>query len=126
VLARVRGIEDGGWMTIVTERAEIEARAKVTERMRPLQVDGKAVHQVGLPWHWGYSAPYAGDSTNDLEPCPAIRTSRSRSPRRSRATCGRGAAVGVDGAPERRRAAEWPVAPDHDDPLAEAPQEVKQ
>ena len=34
VLARERGIEDGGWMTIVTERAEIEARAKVTDRMR--------------------------------------------------------------------------------------------
>ena len=27
VLARERGIEDGGWMTISTARAEIEARA---------------------------------------------------------------------------------------------------
>ena len=41
VLAAERGIEDGGWMTIETERAEIEARARVTERMRPLQIDGK-------------------------------------------------------------------------------------
>ena len=44
---RERGIEDGGWMTIVTERAEIEARAQVTDRMRPLRVDGRLVHQVG-------------------------------------------------------------------------------
>ena len=57
MLARERGIEDGGWMTIVTERAEIEARAQVTERMRPLRVDGRLVHQVALPWHWGYSGP---------------------------------------------------------------------
>ena len=54
VLAAERGIEDGGWMTIVTERAEIEARARVTERMRPLRIDGRDVHQVALPWHWGF------------------------------------------------------------------------
>src|SRR4051812_19883513 len=66
VIAAVRGIEDGGWMTIVTERAEIEARAKVTERIRPLTIDGQPVHQVALPWHWGYGAGTAGDATNDL------------------------------------------------------------
>ena len=66
VLARDRGIEDGGWMTIATERGEIEARALVTERMRPLRVDGRLVHQVGLPWHWGYAGAYPGDSANDL------------------------------------------------------------
>ena len=41
MLAAERGIEDGGWMVIETERAEIEARASVTERMRPLRVDGQ-------------------------------------------------------------------------------------
>jgi formate dehydrogenase major subunit len=66
VLARARGIQDGGWVTIVTARAEIEARALVTDRIRPLRVDGRLVHQVGLPWHWGYTGPCAGDSTNDL------------------------------------------------------------
>ena len=54
ILAAERGIEDGGWMVIVTERGEIEARAKVTERMRPLRVGGRLIHQVALPWHWGY------------------------------------------------------------------------
>jgi formate dehydrogenase major subunit len=66
LLARDRGIEDGGWMTIVSPRAKIEARAVVTERMKPLKVDGKVVHQVGLPWHWGFGGPSPGDSANDL------------------------------------------------------------
>ncbi len=70
VLAAERGIEDGGWMTIVTERAEIEARAKVTHRVRPLRIDGKVVHQVCMPWHWGsYTSNdqgVTGDSANDL------------------------------------------------------------
>ena len=66
LLARQRGIEDGGWMTIVTERAEIEARAAVTDRIRPLLVDGRPLHQIGLPWHWGYGGLSAGDTANDL------------------------------------------------------------
>ena len=66
IVAADRGIEDGGWMVIETERAEIEARARVTERMRPLRVGGKVLHQVALPWHWGFSGASPGDSTNDL------------------------------------------------------------
>jgi formate dehydrogenase major subunit len=66
VLARARDIEDGGWMTIVTERGEIEARARVTERMRPLHIDGRPVHQVALPWHWGFGSGAPGDAANDL------------------------------------------------------------
>jgi formate dehydrogenase major subunit len=66
IVAAERGIEDGGWMVIETERAEIEARARVTERMRPLRVGGKVLHQIALPWHWGFSGASPGDSTNDL------------------------------------------------------------
>ena len=65
-LAADRGIQDGGWMTIVTERAEIEARAKVTDRIRPLRVDGRVIHQIALPWHWGYSGLSRGDTANEL------------------------------------------------------------
>src|SRR6185295_7200205 len=50
----------------VTERAEIEARAKVTERLRPLMIDGRKVHQIALPWHWGFGGPDPGDAANDL------------------------------------------------------------
>jgi formate dehydrogenase major subunit len=66
VIARERGIEDGGWMTIVTERAEIEARARVTDRIRPLHIDGRTVHQVALPWHFGFATLAPGDAANDL------------------------------------------------------------
>ena len=66
ILARDRGIADGDWMTIFTSRAEIEARARVTDRMRPLRVEGQLVHQVAMPWHWGFSGLSTGDSLNDL------------------------------------------------------------
>jgi formate dehydrogenase major subunit len=65
-LARERGLEHGGWMTIVTMRAAIEARVMVTDRMKPLVVDGRRVHQVGLPYHWGSRGYSKGDSANDL------------------------------------------------------------
>jgi formate dehydrogenase major subunit len=66
VLARERGIQDGGWMTIASPRGEIEARAKVTDRMKPLHIEGRLTHQVGLPWHWGFGGPVKGDSANDI------------------------------------------------------------
>ncbi len=53
VLAAREGIEDGGWMTISTPRAEIIARACVTDRMKPLKIERTTIHQIGLPWHWG-------------------------------------------------------------------------
>jgi formate dehydrogenase major subunit len=65
-LAAERGLEHGGWATIVTARAAIEARVMVTDRMKPLRVGGRVVHQVGLPYHWGYSGLTKGDSANDL------------------------------------------------------------
>lgn len=65
-LAEERGIENGGWVTIMTARGIVEARALVTQRMRPLLIDGKMVHQVGVPYHWGYRGLVKGDSANDL------------------------------------------------------------
>jgi formate dehydrogenase major subunit len=67
-LARLRGLVNGGWATIVTSRAAIEARVLVTDRMRPLQVEGRVVHQVGLPYHWGRNGLATGDGANDLLP----------------------------------------------------------
>lgn len=65
-LARERGIQHGGWLVISTPRGEIEARAMVTRRMQPLRVAGKTVHQIGLPFHWGFQGKSRGDITNDL------------------------------------------------------------
>ena len=67
-LARTRGLEHGGWATIVTARAAIEARVLVTDRMAALRVDGRTVHQVGLPYHFGTGGLAHGDSPNDLLP----------------------------------------------------------
>ncbi len=67
-LAAERGLEHMGWATIVSARTAIEARVLVTDRVVPLQVGGRTVHQIGLPYHWGVgpSALVSGDSANDL------------------------------------------------------------
>ncbi len=65
-LARLQGLEHGEWATIISSRAAIEARVMVTERIKPLEVDGGVVHQVGLPYHWGNRGEVTGDSANDL------------------------------------------------------------
>jgi formate dehydrogenase major subunit len=68
-LARERGLENGGWATIITARAAIEARVLVTRRLRPLRLPGAGViQQVGLPYHWGSEGLVTGDSVNDLLP----------------------------------------------------------
>ncbi len=67
-LAAERGLVNGGWATIVTSRTAIEARVLVTDRIRPLRVQGRTIEQVGLPYHWGYSGISTGDSANDLFP----------------------------------------------------------
>jgi formate dehydrogenase major subunit len=65
-LARERGLRHGGWATIVSARAAIEARVLVTDRMRPVKVKDRVQHQVGLPFHWGSRGLTTGDSANDL------------------------------------------------------------
>ena len=65
-LAAERGLEHLGWATIVSARATIEARVLITERIKPLRVRGRTVHQVGLPYHWGQNGLSTGDSANDL------------------------------------------------------------
>jgi formate dehydrogenase major subunit len=67
-LAAERGLEHGGWATIVTARTAIEARVLVTDRLAPVEVQGRKVHQVGLPYHWGSRGMTTGDSANDLFP----------------------------------------------------------
>jgi formate dehydrogenase major subunit len=65
-LAAERGLEHLGWATIVTARNAIEARVLVTERVTPLTVQGRRLHQIGLPYHWGHRGYSTGDPANDL------------------------------------------------------------
>jgi formate dehydrogenase major subunit len=65
-LAQETGITNGDVIKIATARAEIEARALVTGRMPSLTVQGRRVHQVGLPYHFGGNGLVTGDVVNDL------------------------------------------------------------
>ncbi|UNO38824.1 formate dehydrogenase [Streptomyces sp. MST-110588] len=65
-LAAERGLEHGGWATIVTARNAVEARVMVTARIKPLTVHGRTVHQIGLPFHWGPNGVVTGDAANEL------------------------------------------------------------
>ncbi len=65
-LAAERGIAHGGWMTIQTARGKIEARAMVTRRLRPFPVEGRVIHQIGLPFHWAFAGEIVGGNANDL------------------------------------------------------------
>jgi formate dehydrogenase major subunit len=65
-LAAERGLEHGGWATIISARGAIEARVLVTDRIPPLRVHGRTVHQIGLPYHWGNRGITKGDAANDL------------------------------------------------------------
>jgi formate dehydrogenase major subunit len=67
-LAEERHLEHLGWATIVTARTAVEARVLVTDRVVPLTVGGRTIHQVGVPFHWGVGSDSlsSGDSANDL------------------------------------------------------------
>jgi len=67
-LAAQRGLVNGGWATIISSRTAIEARVLVTDRIKPLRVQGRDLHQVGLPYHWGWKGLSKGDAANDLFP----------------------------------------------------------
>jgi formate dehydrogenase major subunit len=65
-LAAELGINNGDWVTLSTLRGEAETRALVTLRLQPLQLDGKTFHQIGMPWHFGFSGLAKGGVANDL------------------------------------------------------------
>jgi formate dehydrogenase major subunit len=81
-LAAERGLTNGGWATVTTARAEIEARVLVTERIPPLRIKGRTIHQIGLPYHWGSKGRVTGDAANELiafvaDPNVAIQESKA-------------------------------------------------
>jgi formate dehydrogenase major subunit len=65
-LAAEVGLEHGGWATIYSTRAAIEARVLVTDRIPPIDVQGRRTHQIGLPYHWGTRGLTTGGAANDL------------------------------------------------------------
>jgi formate dehydrogenase major subunit len=70
-LAKELGITNGDMVTVSSPRGKIHVKAMVTNRMKPFVIDGKTLHQIGVPWHWGWKGVDGlpgsmGDITNDL------------------------------------------------------------
>ncbi len=65
-MANELNITPGEWVTVVTKRGAIEVHALVTPRVQTLEIDGKLIYQVGLPFHWGFMGLVKGDIGNDL------------------------------------------------------------
>jgi len=70
-LARELGIQNGERVTVMSPRGKVHVTAMVTNRLKPFVIDGKTVHQIGVPWHWGWNGVpelpgSRGDITNDL------------------------------------------------------------
>ena len=68
-LAKEKSIKNAGWVRVWSKRGSVYAKAYVTKRIRPLMVDGKPVHIVGIPIHWGFvGAAKKGFPANVLTP----------------------------------------------------------
>ncbi|BCJ62668.1 hypothetical protein Jiend_60900 [Micromonospora endophytica] len=65
-LAALVGLAPLGWAHLVSARAVVEAKVLVTDRVAPLWVDGRVIHQLWLPYHFGFEGLVTGDSANDL------------------------------------------------------------
>ncbi|MBS1213912.1 MAG: formate dehydrogenase-N subunit alpha [Proteobacteria bacterium] len=53
-LAKEKGIASGDVVKVTSNRGHVLATAVVTKRLKPLAVDGKKIHTVGIPIHWGF------------------------------------------------------------------------
>jgi formate dehydrogenase major subunit len=80
-LAAKAGLQHGAFATITTPRGIVETRVLVTNRLRPLSVAGRSVHQIGIPFHFGTNGLVTGDTANDLLPIseePNVRIMESK------------------------------------------------
>jgi formate dehydrogenase major subunit len=69
-LAALQGIENGERVNVSSARGRLECTAIVTRRFKPFQIGHVTVHQVGIPWHYGWRWPESGteESANLLTP----------------------------------------------------------
>jgi formate dehydrogenase major subunit len=68
-LAAEKSIKSGGWVRVWSKRGSVKAKAVVTKRIAPLTCDGKTVHIIGIPLHWGFmGAAKKGFGPNSLTP----------------------------------------------------------
>jgi anaerobic selenocysteine-containing dehydrogenase len=68
-LAKEKSIKNGDKVKVKSNRGEIKATAVVTKRMKGLDCNGKKVHTVGIPIHWGFiGVANVGHLSNTLTP----------------------------------------------------------
>ena len=68
-LAKEKNVSPGGWVRVWSKRGSVKAKAVVTKRLKPLTCDGKTVHLVGIPLHWGFTGvARKGWGPNSLTP----------------------------------------------------------
>jgi formate dehydrogenase major subunit len=70
-LAKERGIQNGEKVNVTSARGTLWAIAIVTDRWKPFKIMNQTVHEVGIPWHFGWQFPVdksGGDSANILTP----------------------------------------------------------
>ena len=80
VMASELAIKAGDRVKVSSKRGFIKAVAVVTKRIKPMKIEGKTVHHVGIPIHWGFKGltkpgylantltPFVGDgNTNTPE-----------------------------------------------------------
>jgi formate dehydrogenase major subunit len=67
-LAQEKGIKNGDVVTVVSARGKAKAVACVTKRLKPLNIDGRKVHEIGILWHYGFEGIAVGDPANRLTP----------------------------------------------------------
>jgi formate dehydrogenase major subunit len=78
-LAKDIGIVTGERVKVSSNRGYIKAVAMVTKRIRALTVDGKTLHIVGVPIHWGFmGVAKPGFLANTLT--PAVGDANSQTP----------------------------------------------
>jgi len=75
-LAKEKGIKQGDRVKVKSNRGEVVAACVVTKRMKGMTVNGKTVHHVGIPIHWGFKGvtqngylanaltPFVGDANS--------------------------------------------------------------
>jgi formate dehydrogenase major subunit len=66
-LAKLRNIQNGEKVVVASPRGSLEAVAIVTKRFKPFKIQDLEVHEVGIPWHYGWIwPPEGGESANLL------------------------------------------------------------
>jgi formate dehydrogenase-N alpha subunit len=67
-LAGEKGLQSGDDVIVETARGSITTKVVVTRRLEPFYFMGRRIHQIAMPWHWGYEGLSVGQSANILAP----------------------------------------------------------